>query len=359
MYQQEKRFKFNSLQIARGVAAIMVMWHHCMEYENKFSGQNIFHRIYSNGSAGVWFFFILSGFIIYYSSENYIDQPNSLFEYLKKRIIRIYPIYWVIVSAVLMLGYINPILLHHEYSYSLYHLIKTYSLYFIHPSPIAVSWTLSYELLFYALFALLIISSKFKYVLIGILLVSINNLFGFFPSLQLKTPLLAFITSHCNIYFTLGIFSFIISKYNLIQYNSIALLACIIYFLLAHHVFEYFFPGLNIAILALFSFGLGAFAIVCLLIAFDKKNTIIFPDFVLLIGNSSYVIYLIHYPLIYLSSLIYERLQISLYPPFYFIIVMITIVILSCIIHISIEKPLLGAFTKLFRKKEIIFSRVK
>jgi peptidoglycan/LPS O-acetylase OafA/YrhL len=52
------------------------------------------------GDAGVEFFFVLSGFIIASAHAGDISRPARLIPYLQRRIIRIYPPYWIIFAIV-------------------------------------------------------------------------------------------------------------------------------------------------------------------------------------------------------------------------------------------------------------------
>ena len=50
------------------------------------------------GGSGVDVFFVLSGFIITYANREYIGKPKNINQFFKKRAIRIFPIYWIIIS---------------------------------------------------------------------------------------------------------------------------------------------------------------------------------------------------------------------------------------------------------------------
>ena len=62
--------KLESIEAGRGVAATAVVLHHASASANAFSGQGpqVLTSIFDLGYLGVDFFFVLSGFIIYYSS---------------------------------------------------------------------------------------------------------------------------------------------------------------------------------------------------------------------------------------------------------------------------------------------------
>jgi exopolysaccharide production protein ExoZ len=108
------------------------------------------------GGGGVDIFFVISGFIMVYTTQSHHVGPFSFFV---NRVVRIVPIYWLLTLAVFTLAVIAPHLLGATRA-APSELLK--SLLFI---PFAKSngavqpilflgWTLNYEMFFYMLFAL-------------------------------------------------------------------------------------------------------------------------------------------------------------------------------------------------------------
>ncbi|RBP77900.1 peptidoglycan/LPS O-acetylase OafA/YrhL [Rhodobacter sp. 140A] len=105
------------------------------------------------GAVGVDVFFAISGFIIYFVTQN----DRRLF--FLKRVIRIVPLYWLATFAIAAVALIKPNLLNNA-AFGVSHLIE--SLLFIpHFTDaqglrplLALGWTLNYEMMFYLLFAL-------------------------------------------------------------------------------------------------------------------------------------------------------------------------------------------------------------
>jgi peptidoglycan/LPS O-acetylase OafA/YrhL len=94
---------FNSIQNCRGVAALLVVFHHLggnIAASNYFDQPDFALPFRAGGIAGVGFFFVLSGFIISTTHWDDIDRPDRLLAYGFKRALRIYPSYWVIFLAV-------------------------------------------------------------------------------------------------------------------------------------------------------------------------------------------------------------------------------------------------------------------
>lgn len=143
----EDRRRLEGLQALRGVASNFVILCHIGAIDQKYTGGNLPERL-DLGSAGVDLFFVLSGFIMVAVAGRNV----SPLEFVFRRAVRIYPVYWVVAIAVLALGAAagrsvdvmplwEPLLL-----------IPTDA-----DQIIAVAWTLVHEVYFYAVFALMLL----------------------------------------------------------------------------------------------------------------------------------------------------------------------------------------------------------
>jgi exopolysaccharide production protein ExoZ len=145
-----------SLQAGRAFAAIAVLLLHADRIVGApdFSGTYFAHFWFSGGGLGVEFFFALSGFIILHAHAHDIGRPGRLGRYFMRRAVRIYPIYWVILS----LSIAGPLLLGQQFAFA--ELFHNYSLLDPHTRPrlVTVAWTLFHESLFYLAFAALILN---------------------------------------------------------------------------------------------------------------------------------------------------------------------------------------------------------
>jgi exopolysaccharide production protein ExoZ len=104
----------------------------------------------SHGQAGVDMFFLISGFIM---AHGVIESPSTPSAFMRRRILRITPLYWLVTVAVFAMALIAPHLFP-QVSADALHLLQ--SLFFIpqEKSPVVyVGWTLNYEMFFYCLFA--------------------------------------------------------------------------------------------------------------------------------------------------------------------------------------------------------------
>ena len=88
------------LDALRGAAALMVVWYHFFEGYAFAEGTAI--TTFNHGHLGVDLFFMLSGFVISYAYDdrwNRVDNPLTLKEFFKRRLIRLHPM--LIMGAVI------------------------------------------------------------------------------------------------------------------------------------------------------------------------------------------------------------------------------------------------------------------
>jgi exopolysaccharide production protein ExoZ len=88
--------KIHSIQLMRAVAAMLVvLYHGQLAWTNRFSAseQSLETYIFGFGAVGVHIFFVISGFIMVYTSR-FADGFDAK-AFFRRRILRIYPIYWI------------------------------------------------------------------------------------------------------------------------------------------------------------------------------------------------------------------------------------------------------------------------
>lgn len=154
-----------ALQGLRAIAAGMVVFAHAFStYSEKIGAIEGGGIGFSFGSFGVKLFFCISGFIIYTSSKSLVSGPAAMRLFVKKRVIRVVPIYWMVTliyAAKLTLQGLPP---------SAADLIQ--SLLFIPYADhqglmrpvLGAGWTLNYEMFFYGALAIgLCLPGKLRY----------------------------------------------------------------------------------------------------------------------------------------------------------------------------------------------------
>lgn len=152
-----------SLQALRAFAALIVVFRHINTLYQKRSFElgladsflNPNHAFISYCEVGVDIFFVLSGFIIVYTSWDELSSKT----FIKKRLLRIYPAYWGALAGVILIaclpGSVAVVNIHDlVYSILLWPHINSLDG-GLHPM-LGVGWTLSYEMLFYLIYCFII-----------------------------------------------------------------------------------------------------------------------------------------------------------------------------------------------------------
>ena len=341
----QKKTNLQFIQLLRGIACLLVAFLHISEtylstYHTFFLG-----NIFKFGGAGVDIFFVLSGFIITYSNSQFLTKPSSITKFLKKRMIRIFPIYWIVISFLLLMQVALPFFYRTHYQFNGANLLNTYLLLPNHNMVNGVSWTLTNELFFYLLFTLALLVPKKKYSMIllfiylGILLLfpilpfTKNSINGFTDSLFFPM----------NIEFLLGII--IVLLVDTVPKNwCIPLLitgvALFIFGATTTILGEQIFTNRYNRVLL---FGLPSFLIILTLVKYELNTKIYIHNLFIKLGDASYSIYLFHLPLVAAFFKIIVKFNITNYAQILLLTaaLVITICYMGIIIYEKIEIPII------------------
>jgi len=145
-----------SIQVLRGVAALMVIFYHLRFSEQLMSTPEkcVLSPLLIMGAAGVDLFFVISGFIMVTVTQKKFGAKGAVRAFLYSRFSRVYPIYWLFTLAILTLSLLKPSLLNVPVD-SAWNIIQSFLLFPQAQFPILkVGWTLVHEIYFYLVFAL-------------------------------------------------------------------------------------------------------------------------------------------------------------------------------------------------------------
>ena len=87
--------RLDGIECLRGLAAFYVFFHHSV-LSGLVPGSSVLHNVTRFGQAAVLIFFLISGFVVYYST---VVQKLTVSQYFKLRFRRIYPLYLVALFA--------------------------------------------------------------------------------------------------------------------------------------------------------------------------------------------------------------------------------------------------------------------
>ncbi len=197
--------KFHFLQALRAVAAWLVVADHALIDITHGELQNPATSVaWAIGSIGVYIFFVISGFIMVHICWDDFGQRGAAPNFLRRRIIRIVPLYWLGTIAALVFHKVSVAQSGHAGWSEL-----VQSLFFIpyHDEDMGwqpilrQGWTLNYEMMFYAVFAVALAFRR------QIALPAIAGALAIFTLVGrlLPTGILAYLSSPIILWFVLGI----------------------------------------------------------------------------------------------------------------------------------------------------------
>jgi peptidoglycan/LPS O-acetylase OafA/YrhL len=157
--------RLTGIEAGRGVAATAVVLYHAARHLNKVTSAPALMRIFQFGHAGVDFFFVISGFIILYVHERDIGLPTRIGHYTERRFSRVMPTYWVALALTILLASAGGRHGLPSATDALWSILLLPS----HAEPLlGVAWTLQYEIVFYAMFAVLIVKRRAGFLAFGL-----------------------------------------------------------------------------------------------------------------------------------------------------------------------------------------------
>ncbi len=148
------------IQYLRGIAAMAVVLAHITSHQRPLVGEQSVVLPDVSGFWGVDIFFVISGFIIVYITRDIAPGFAASRNFFCKRLIRIVPAYWFFTLLIFFIEKWNIFGNAEASKVNVMMLLK--SMFFMKPGfPLLfVGWTLTLEMFFYSIFALLMIFVK-------------------------------------------------------------------------------------------------------------------------------------------------------------------------------------------------------
>lgn len=152
--------RLEHIQALRGAAALMVLAAHVKEAELDYGreGALLPYSLFM-GVSGVDLFFLISGFVMTLVALDGARGPHASVRFLLHRAARIYPLYWAVTLALMVL-YVGKLALFGEAT-PFNNPVETMLLLPDDEFPLLpVGWTLVHEMYFYAAFALFVLAAR-------------------------------------------------------------------------------------------------------------------------------------------------------------------------------------------------------
>jgi peptidoglycan/LPS O-acetylase OafA/YrhL len=301
----------------------------------------------------VSFFFVLSGFIIFYVHETDFGVPRKALPYLAKRFFRIYPLYWVLLVLVLPIFFIFSSL-GSGHERELGTLLSSFFLFSFSPynTALTVAWSLHHEIMFYLLFCVLILNKKAGLITLGLWMSGSIYLYVMSGmDIAVKgSDAFSYWFSPYHLLFAMGMGCCWLTKRKLIPYPEVWAWIGLLVFISTGVGSNYFYIIPDSVQIMLY--GGGAAVSLAGFLILEEKGALRGSRLWERIGDASYSIYLVHVPALslLLKSCIFlgikkETPHVALL--FLYIAIALITLLGGYLLHRFIEKPIIKKTRKL------------
>ncbi|RUL63445.1 acyltransferase [Dyella dinghuensis] len=306
MVAQENKLEW--VQALRGAAAFMVVMVHSRSVlMDTASGKVVADHVLLPLGMGVDLFFIISGFLMMFTTRNFDGSKAYAWRFIAKRASRIWPLFAVVTPVALLVehgvhGFFDPsvVLPYLEGLAFIPHNPGASGIYF--QMAAGVAWTLCFECYFYMLFAACMLFGRWRYVVMTawfvLTLVAIPLLRGNYSLNVASQPLVEW-CRYANLAINPIVWDFIIGmiagwlyvadfKFRRVWVIYAAVVVSTMLLLIGWHrigLVNFFGPRGWALPMAILFFGVGMLA---------KVGAINVPSWSVWLGNISYSLYLVH-----------------------------------------------------------------
>lgn len=324
-----------TLQALRAFAALMVLVGHSIGIDATHPeySANIIIIAHKLSILGVDVFFVISGFVMFYTTADTPASRENAQRFFLKRLIRIVPLYWLATTF-----YVLFLENHWDWSglITSYLFIPHINVTNGHVQPIyKIGWTLLYEMYFYLVMSVLMLTRRRFEFLSAVFLPGL--LLGCLTTFE--NPFMQMITDSVMIEFWFGAVAaqYVLSG-NYSEKKRLWLIVAMIP--LAPLVTV---PVLHVKLLAV---GMVTALLIVLLVGEEQAGRIKTPRLLVSIGASSYALYLIHPLAIGMCGRFWTRLVGSGHIWAELLVMMLVAVSVAHVIHELLERPVMGWLKK-------------
>lgn len=362
--------KIIELQALRGLAAILVVFYHITAislFDDTQSSTLLalksFWAMY--GSLGVPLFFVLSGFIITMSIFGGKETRISPKDFLLRRVIRVYPVYWLYLFAMLFLTILqyffsskSAVEINFIYFLKSFFLWPTFDKYGQFYPLLWVGWSLVFEMYFYIVF-FIALHLSFSYLRTLAFISSVMFIGFVLPYLLVndvseRTALGYLLCNKLNIFFLSGIV--LAGFYSVGFFSRLVIqkvIGIIFIFIMLIMLLRYFYmePVGDVNFFISLSFS-SFFVAYCLI---PKKTGVAIYKALAVVGDASYTLYLSHFILIILVTSLWKR-GIFLLPENFDLVsalfLLTFLVFISIYLYRFVEKPIIYTLVSAYERNK-------
>lgn len=343
--------KLETIQVLRALAAVLVLVEHVFkEADAKFGAH--FDILNFPYPVGIDLFFVISGFIMFYTNQDAFGRKQSFGKFLLRRIVRVVPLYYIFTTALVLVLLISP----EAMGKTKFDWLQVVTSYLFWPYQrydgrvcpvLSLGWTLNYEMFFYLIFAGTLFLRR--NIAIAVMSLTMGMLVLLGVTLPFDSTVFNFWTAPIILEFLFGVWiAVIVMRLNKVNTNYFVFvpifIICVVWTWTTHIV-----DPKAILIPELLQQGVPAALLVFAVTAFiSPKDGARLPKWLSALGDSSYALYLSHRFPLRLMSLAW-----FLFLPkntglgwIYIIITLVFCVGVGHMVYLWCERPVLGFLSR-------------
>lgn len=340
----------NNVQALRAIAAFLVVLDHLNAVVLKSDPSRLSFLVPFQcfGQAGVDLFFVISGFVMVATSWNDFGSIVSSRSFLIRRLLRIYPPYWILILPIATAYIVAGRSFMHARGGN----VDVAASLLLLPSSqlhlLDVSWTLTFEIFFYIVFALiLIVNRRFLLPLLGVW--ALGEIAAVSLWSDAANPWISFIATPLPLEFITGALIGYLFRSERMPFSRILgslglAIAVIVFLIVATHP-----PDAKLTNLRLIEFGIPASLVIYGAVGSEVHRGVKAPGWLVELGNSSYATYLWHSPVILICALLATRFNIhgTVVSALAVTVTLCLVYVVSTLAYRRLERPLTIYLNKL------------
>ncbi|MCH9813298.1 MAG: acyltransferase [Epsilonproteobacteria bacterium] len=282
-----------SIQYLRAIAAFFVLLSHISEKNMEMFSDSFLSFWYEGGAFGVDIFFIVSGFIMTYTTQHMHQKKGAFTLFIKKRIIRIIPLYWFFTFIALTIYIVMPEKVNSSENVETV-LLQSFFLLPVQANEVYllnVGWTLRSEFIFYFIFSLGLLFSKSRGLILVSFILTLLLIFSSLLDMHTFHPYVSNFVHNLFFEFCLGILLFYITQKMKSISIPVSLLVIVIGFTLFYLIHA---DIIELTGLRGLDSGLSAFLICFGFVSLEKMLLKKPITLFVALGDASYSTYLLH-----------------------------------------------------------------